>query len=282
MRTELTLIHILVLAVVQGISEFLPISSSGHLAILSDLAGWKDQGLAMDVMVHVGSFFAVIVYFWKDIVQLFLGGLELLRFKLTDRARLSLYIILATIPAVIFGLYLKKSGFMDDLRTDTVFKFKLVGWGALLFGTLLYLSDRYGEKLKVMEEMKFAPAFMIGLAQAIAIIPGTSRSGITMTAARFLGFKRPEAARFSFLLGVPAIAGAGLLTILEYTQSGQPISTSAYLAAGMTFVTSLLAIAFLMSLIKRMGFLPFVLYRYALGIFLLFLAYNPSYIPGVA
>lgn len=268
------LMQIIVIAIIQGITEFLPISSSGHLAITSDITGWADQGLAMDVMLHVGSLFAIIVYFWRDVLNLAIGGLNLVRGRITPHGKLALYIVLATIPAVIFGLILKKTGALDALRADDILKLQVVGWAAIIYGALLYLADRFGPNEKAMENMTLPPALMIGLAQMLALIPGTSRSGITMTAARFLGFSRPEAARFSFLLGMPAIAGAGLLTIKEAVETGTALSSDVWLAAGLSFVASFAAIAFLMALVKRISFLPFVLYRFALGIFLLAMAYG--------
>ncbi|TLP43150.1 undecaprenyl-diphosphate phosphatase [Cohaesibacter sp. CAU 1516] len=268
------LMQIIVIAIIQGITEFLPISSSGHLAITSDITGWADQGLAMDVMLHVGSLFAIIVYFWRDVLNLAIGGLNLLRGRLTPHGKLALYIVLATIPAVIFGLILKKTGALDALRADDLLKLQVVGWAAIVYGALLYLADRFGPSEKAMENMTLPPALVIGLAQMLALIPGTSRSGITMTAARFLGFSRPEAARFSFLLGMPAIAGAGLLTIKEAIETGTTMSSDVWLGAGLSFLASFAAIAFLMALVKRISFLPFVLYRFALGIFLLAMAYG--------
>nr|WP_321446136.1 undecaprenyl-diphosphate phosphatase [uncultured Cohaesibacter sp.] len=268
------LMQIIVIAIIQGITEFLPISSSGHLAITSDITGWADQGLAMDVMLHVGSLFAIFVYFWRDVLNLAIGGLNLLRGRVTPHGKLALYIILATIPAVIFGLILKKTGAIDALRADDLLKLQVVGWAAIFYGALLYLADRFGPNEKAMENMTLPPALMIGLAQMLALVPGTSRSGITMTAARFLGFSRPEAARFSFLLGMPAIAGAGLLTLKEALETGTAISSDVWLGAGLSFVASFAAITFLMALVKRVSFLPFVLYRFALGIFLLSMAYG--------
>ncbi len=268
------LMQIIVIAIIQGITEFLPISSSGHLAITSDITGWTDQGLAMDVMLHVGSLVAIIVYFWRDVLNLAIGGLNLLRGRVTPHGKLALYIILATIPAVIFGLILKKTGAIDALRADDLLKLQVVGWAAIFYGALLYLADRFGPNEKAMENMTLPPALMIGLAQMLALVPGTSRSGITMTAARFLGFSRPEAARFSFLLGMPAIAGAGLLTFKEALETGTAISSDVWLGAGLSFVASFAAITFLMALVKRVSFLPFVLYRFALGIFLLGMAYG--------
>ena len=266
--------QIIVIAIVQGITEFLPISSSGHLLIMPVLTGWSDQGLATDVMVHVGSLAAIVVYFWRDVLNLAQGGFDLIRLRMSDNARMALYIGLGTIPAVIFALAIKKMGLLDAIRSDTGLKLQVVAWNVIIFGILLYLADRFGARKKVMENMTLPPALMIGVAQMMALIPGTSRSGITMTVARALGFERPEAARFSFLLGMPAIAGAGLLTFLEAREAGTPITPDQWAAAGFSFLASIAAIAFLMALVKRMSFLPFVIYRLGLGILLLAIAYN--------
>jgi len=267
--------QIIVLALVQGITEFLPISSSGHLALIPVVTGWPDQGIATDVMVHIGSLFAVLVYFWRDVLRLAKGGLLLFRLKLTDDGKLALFILLATIPAVIFGLYLKSSGLSDQLRSV-----KVIAWNAIIFGIILYVADVVGKRTKSMENMTLGAAIIIGISQALALIPGTSRSGVTISAARFLGFERSEAARFSFLLGIPAIAGAGILTTAEFIETGQGVPTDALWAAFLTFFSALAAIAFLMALIKRMSFLIFVLYRLALGLVLFALLYN--WIPGVS
>lgn len=264
----MTIEQIVVLAVVQGITEFLPISSSGHLILIPVFFGWEDQGLETDVMVHVGSLAAIIVYFWRDVVALAGGALNLLRLRMTDEGRLALYIAAATVPAVVVGLLLQESGLLDRLRGIEV-----VGWNAIIWGLALLLADRFGPRIKRMSDMTMAPALAIGAAQALALVPGTSRSGITITAARALGFTRPEAARFSFLVGMPAMAGAGLLTAFEAQANGRGISFDAWLAAGLTFFSALAAIAFLMAVVRRMSFLPFVLYRMVLGGFLLTLAY---------
>jgi len=268
----MTIEQIIILAIVQGISEFLPISSSGHLILVPLLMGWKDQGLIVDVMVHMGSFLAVLVYFWRDIIQLIKGGLNLLRGRVTPFGKLAVYILLATIPAIVFGLYAKKTGLIDNIRGA-----EIVGWNAIIFGVLMYLADRFCKSKKTVEDMKLPPALLIGLAQAIAIIPGTSRSGITMTAARFLGFTRTEAARFSFLLGIPAIAGAGVLVLGEAIALEQTISQEALITGALTFFTALAAIAFLMALVKRISFLPFVIYRLILGVVLLTLVYTGAF-----
>ncbi len=261
--------QIVVLAIVQGITEFLPISSSGHLILIPAFTGWKDQGMTTDVMVHVGSLFAVLAYFWRDVISIAGGAFDLVRRRWSSRARFTLYIIVATIPAVLFGLALKWFGLLDKLRG-----IEIVGWNALVFGVLLLIADKVGPRVKVMEDITFHPAMIIGLAQALALIPGTSRSGITITAARFLGFERAEAARFSFLLGIPAITGAGVLTFLEVRASGNALPPGAITAAIFTFFSALAAIAFLMALVKRMSFTPFVLYRMFLAGFLLVMAYT--------
>ena len=196
--------QILVLAIVQGLTEFLPVSSSGHLILVPAFTGWDDQGQVTDVMVHVGSLFAVIAYFWRDCLNLAAGGIELVRGRLTERAKLAGLILVATIPALAFGGILEITGASDAMRGV-----EIVAWNAVIFGVLLYVADVVGPRIKVMEDVRLPSAVLIGLAQAVALVPGTSRSGITMTAARFMGFRRDEAARFSFLLGIPAIAAAG-------------------------------------------------------------------------
>lgn len=252
--------QIILLAVIQGITEFLPISSSGHLILVPVLTGWADQGLVVDVMVHMGSLAAVFAYFWRDVLGLACGGLNLLRGRVTPQGKMAVYIVLATIPAVVFGLFLRKSGLGDQLRLAEV-----VAWNAIIWGIAMYVADRLGPMTRVMEDMKLPQALIIGVAQALALIPGTSRSGITMTAARMLGFTRPEAARFSFLLGIPAILGAGILVIGDAVQAGEAITGDAVLTGVFTFFTALAAIAVLMAMLKRMSLLPFTIYRVILG-----------------
>ena len=270
----MTIEQIIVLAIVQGITEFLPISSSGHLVLIPAFTGWPDQGQLVDVMVHVGSLFAVIAYFWRDVLNLIGGGIDLLRLRMNDNSRMALYILLATIPAVVFGIILKKSGMADNLRSVEV-----IAWNAVIFGILLYAADVIGPRLKKMEDMKLPPALIIGIAQALALIPGTSRSGITMTAARFLGFDRPEAARFSFILGIPAIAGAGAFVLLDAVEAGIEISSDAIWAAVLTFFAALAAIALLMAMVRRMSFLIFMVYRLALALVLFAMLYE--WVPGL-
>jgi undecaprenyl-diphosphatase len=270
--------QIIVIAIIQGLTEFLPVSSSGHLALIPVVTDWPDQGVITDVMVHVGSLFAVIAYFWKDVWNLLCGTWDMIRFRNTDNSRMAGYIALATIPALAFGAALKLTGTLDALRADPVTLAKIIAWAAVIYGILLWLADTVGSRLKKMEDMKLAPALIIGFAQALALIPGTSRSGATMTAARFLGFERAEAARFSFLLGIPAIAAAGGFTAIEAVQIGGGIPAYAIWAAVLTFFAAFVAIALLMALVKRVGLWIFMVYRLALAAVLFALIYE--WVPG--
>lgn len=271
--------QILVLAFVQGLTEFLPVSSSGHLILIPAFSGWADQGIVTDVMVHVGSLFAVLVYFRKDVANLITGGFELTAGKVTNNSRMFTYILLATIPALIFGAILKFSGASARLRGV-----EIVAWNAVIFGVLLYVADRYGSRLKVMADITARPALMIGLAQALALIPGVSRSGITITAARALGYERGEAARFSFLLGIPAISVAGLFTAFEAWRDGSGVPVDALWAAFFTFFAALAAIAVLMAVVKRTSFAVFVIYRLALALVLFAMLYDwfPGLLPSLS
>lgn len=265
----MTIEQIIVLAIVQGVTEFLPISSSGHLILVPKLLHWQDQGLVVDVMVHVGTLFAILIYFWRDVARIVRGAFELLKGKVTDDGRLAIYIVLATIPAVAFGLFLKQLGYTDLERNVAV-----VAWNTILYGILMLVADMVGSQNRTLSNMTLGGAMIIGVAQALALIPGTSRSGVTITAGRFLGFSRPDCARFSFLLGIPAIAGAGVFTVGDALASGEPVTMDAVYCAVLTFFAGLAAIAFLMALVKRVSLLPFVLYRMVLGGFLLVMLYT--------
>jgi undecaprenyl-diphosphatase len=269
--------QIVVLALIQGITEFLPISSSGHLILVPALTGWQDQGVVVDVMTHMGSLLAVLVYFWRDVVALARGLLVLLTGRLTPEGRMALYIIAGTVPIVIVGALFKVTGLSDLMRSPVV-----VAWDAIIFGVVLYLADSFGGFRKTIDDIDFKSAMTIGAAQALALVPGTSRSGITMTAARALDYARPDAARFSFLLSIPATAAAGVLILGSALEKHQPIGLDAVLTGALTFVTALATIAFLMAIIRRHSFLPFVIYRVLLGAVLLGLAYGgalPHHVP---
>jgi undecaprenyl-diphosphatase len=261
----LSILHIVVLALVQGITEFLPISSSAHLVLLPVATGWPDQGLMIDVAAHFGSLLAILAYFWRDVARLAVGFALLVTVDRGNRdGRLAFFIAIATIPAVLVGLLIK------DLVPGGIRNVELIGWTAAGFGVLLYLADRLGPSARNMESLGLGGAFAIGCAQAIALLPGTSRSGITMTAARALGLNRTEAARFSFLLSIPAVAGASALEGLDLAASGDAtLAYDAALSAGLTFLAAFAAIAWLMRWLRTATFTPFVIYRVALGLGLL-------------
>lgn len=267
----MTIEQIIVLAIVQGITEFLPISSSGHLILVPALTGWEDQGLIVDVMVHMGSFLAVVVYFWRDVLHMIIGAAQLLSGRMTPGGRLALFLIIATIPAVAFGLFMKYSGLQDTIREPLI-----VTINAVLFGVVMLMADTKGRKNRAVEDFSLREAFVVGIAQAIAIIPGVSRSGITMSAGLLQGLTREQAARLSFLLGIPAIAGAGILVLGEAMNDGVKISHDAILAGVLTFFVALATITFLMKVIRRIGLVPFVIYRFILALVLGLMLWNGS------
>jgi undecaprenyl-diphosphatase len=257
----LSLIHISILALVQGLTEFLPVSSSGHLVLVPALTGWPDQGLAIDVAVHVGSLLAVLIYFWRETWMVFLGFFQLLLGRGGPGSQLALYLIVATLPVLIVGALFVRYDVNTALRSAEV-----VGWTTIGFGLLLFLADRTGMTIRRLEHMKVDLALAIGLAQVLALVPGTSRSGITMTMARFLGFERIDGARFAMLMSIPVILAAGLVDGTRIYLSGDfVLGFEAVLAAGLSFLVALAAIAAMMAWLRRAGFGIFVLYRLALG-----------------
>lgn len=264
--------HILVLAAVQGITEFLPISSSGHLILASHVLGWQDQGLAMDVAVHLGSLLAVCVYLWRDIWTMTVGLGRLATGRGGPQVRLLGNVLIATIPVLAAGYFFK-----DQIET-TLRTVEVIAWTTLGFGILLWIADFVGMTIRRVEHISWPTALTIGLAQVLALVPGTSRSGITMTAARFLGMEREEAARFSILISIPTILGAGAIKGWDVYESGDwALTADLGLAAGLSFVTALIAIVLMMAWLKRAGFTPFVLYRLALGGALLWWVYGGGF-----
>jgi len=263
------MLQLLVLAVIQGITEFLPISSSGHLVILPQLTSWPDQGLILDVAVHVGTLLAVLLYFCKDLFHILLGFLFPRKSAYKKYRKLGFALILATIPVVVAGY------FLHDYDLFSTRSLELVGWTTLGFGVLLYIADKICMTVNRIEHMTYKNALIIGFFQVLALLPGTSRSGITMTGARFLGFERAEAARFSMLMSIPTIIAAAVLTGLDlYNADDLALTKDALTAAGIAFITALLAIWILMGWLRRSSFTPFVIYRILLGGFLLYWVYN--------
>ena len=261
----MTLFQQILIAVVQGITEFLPISSSGHLILIPHLTSLPDQGPLIDVAVHIGSLLAIIIYFFKDAVGLARGGFATIGIgKAPDQRKQFMWVAIGTIPAVVAGLFLKMGGHLDSFRfTD------LVAINLIVYGLLLAAADKLGSEEKSYEDLTMRDGIIVGLAQALALIPGTSRSGVTMTAARALGYKRVEAARFSFLLAIPAVAGAGLLAALDLASATAQMQWDAIVTGVMTFVAAFATMAFLMKFLQRASMMVFVVYRVALGCALL-------------
>ena len=265
----MALYHILILAVVQGITEFLPISSSGHLILTSRVLGWPDQGLAMDIAVHVGTLGAVMVYFWRDMGSMAVGAVHLALGHKSPGARLARFVIIGSIPVFVAG-YFGKSLIETEFRGA-----EIIAWTTLGFGLLLWFADKIGMTLRRIDHLGWGGVFFIGLMQVLALVPGTSRAGITMTAARFLGMERSEAARFSMLLSIPTILGAGALSGWDLYQSGDlALGRDAAIAASLASATAMIAIWGLMGWLRRASFTPFVMYRIALGFGLLYWVYG--------
>jgi undecaprenyl-diphosphatase len=268
----LPLLHLFVLSLVQGITEFLPISSSGHLVLTWEVLGSEvpeqDQ-LIVDIAVHVGTLAAVCGYFRRDIWEMVTGVAAGLAGRPTAGTRLALFVVLATLPVIAAGFLLK------DVVDDILRSAQVIAWTTLGFGVLLYVADKAGAQSRRLGDMRWTDALIVGLMQILALVPGTSRSGITMTAGRLLGYDRREAARFSMLLAIPAIAGAGTLAGLDVYQSGNlALGLDAVIAAAMAFVAAWAAIALLMRWLAHASFTPFVVYRIALGMLLLALIYT--------
>lgn len=258
-------IQIMVLALVQGLTEFLPISSSAHLILVPQLTDWGDQGLAFDVAVHVGTLMAVIGYFRRDLITI-LGDwfASLVQRKRVGDSNLAWAVGLGTIPVGIAGLLFQGS-------IETVLRSPLViAATTILFGLLLWWADRSGTQDRTEHSIGWRDVVIIGLAQAVALIPGTSRSGITMTAALFMGLNRSAAARFSFLLSIPVILLAGGLNGIELFQQGEAVDWTA-LGLGVLFsaLSAYLCITLFLKALERIGMTPFVIYRLLLGAVLL-------------
>lgn len=263
------ILHIVVLALVQGVTEFLPVSSSGHLILAPILLGWKDQGLTMDVAVHAGTLGAVLIYFHRDIRGMLLGLTRLPKGGADEGARRAGLLIVATLPVVGAGYA------VNALMGDSLRNLSVIGWATLGFGVLLHICDRVGATARRIEHLQWSDALVIGLAQCLALIPGASRSGTTISAGRIIGMERGDCARFSMLMSIPAILGAGVLKGKELYESGDAALTQAALTgAGIAFVSALVAIWIFMLWLKRFGMTPFVVYRIALGTFLLALAHG--------
>lgn len=252
----------LILALIQGLTEFLPVSSSAHLILVPELLGWPDQGLTFDVAVHLGTLMAVLIYFRRTV-----GGLitdwcrSLARREAVGESPLAWYVIIATVPVVVAGLALGDLADSSALRNLEVIATTTVG-----FGILLWVADRYMGGLREEGALRLRDAIIIGLAQVLAIVPGTSRSGITITAGLWVGMTPSAAARFSFLMSMPTIALAGAWRGLELVQEPQRVELGPLaVGTGVSFVAAYLCISAFLALLTRVGLGPFIAYRLILG-----------------
>ncbi len=275
--------HIIILALIQGITEFLPVSSSAHLIIPSQVFNFEDQGLAFDVAVHVGTLLAVIIYYLSDLVKISTYTIEsAIKFKQTPVSRVGWYLIIATIPAGLCGLFFNH--YVETLGRSL----EVIAYATIFFGLLLGLASYINRKLcwrtliniqgaraDSLRHLTFTQALCIGLAQCLALIPGTSRSGITLTAGLFLGLRPEAAARFSFLLSIPIILASGLFELFKLYQSGGLVQSNLIpmlMGATIAFVTAIIVIHLFMKYISKSGMAIFVIYRLILGCVLLYIA----------
>ena len=251
------MIEILILSLVQGITEFLPISSSSHLIIISEFINFEGQSLSIDVSLHIGSFIAVLTYFYKDI------------FNFIKNKELFVKIFISSIPVMLLGYILIQTNLIQELRN-----IKIIGWMTLIFGILLFVSDKFKLEKKIEKDFSYKSALIIGLFQMISLIPGVSRSGVTISAARLLNFKRYDAAKISFLLSIPALAAVSIFGLKNVIISNDiNFSFLNLISIFLSFVFSLVTIRFFFQYIKNFSLNLFVIYRILLGLIILILAY---------
>ena len=251
------MLEVLILSFIQGATEFIPVSSSSHLILVSNYFEFENQNLMIDVNLHIGSFFAVLFYFRKDIFNFF------------KNKNLFLKIFISSIPVMLMGYILVKYNLIEHLRN-----IKIIGWTTIIFGILLFISDKSKSKKKIDKNLNYKSAILIGLFQIFSLIPGVSRSGITITAGRFLEFERVEAAKISFLLSIPTLAAVTLFGINDLMLSGNlNFSLLNLLSIGFSFIFSLITIKIFLKFIENFNLNIFVIYRILLGILILLVSY---------
>lgn len=253
----MSIFQAIIYGIVQGIGEFLPISSSGHLIALPQILGWEDPGLAFDVALHIGTLVAVVAFFWKDWVRLITAGFTKSKSK---EGKLFWYIIIATIPGGLIGILLEK-------KAESAFRnLALVGFMLIVMGIIMYIADKINDNTVEIENIGLGRSFLIGISQAVAIIPGVSRAGITMSTGLFAGLSKESAARFSFLLSTPIIIGAGLLKLKNLVHTPAAQVPSVAVAVITSAIVGFLSIKFLLNYLKNKGFGIFIAYRIIAGL----------------
>ena len=251
------MIEVLILSLIQGVTEFLPISSSSHLILFSKLTNFQNQSLSLDVSLHIGSFLAVITFFYKDLIEF------------VKNKDLFIKILISSLPVMILGFLLIQTDLISELRN-----IKVIGWMTLLFGVLLYISDKFNMHKNIESDFTYRSALMIGFLQMISLVPGVSRSGVTITAARLLKFNRYDAAKISFLLSIPTLAVVSIYGIKNIVSAeNMSISFLNLFSILLSFVFSLITIKYFLQYIKSFSLDIFVIYRVILGIVILAFAY---------
>ena len=251
------MIEILILSLVQGITEFLPISSSSHLILISKFSNFQYENLSIDVSLHIGSFIAVITYFYKDI------------YNFIENRLLFLKILISSVPIMLVGFLLVQTGLIDKFRNIEV-----IGWSTLVFGVLLYISDKFKLNKKIEKDLSFKSVVIIGLFQVLSLIPGLSRSGITITASRLLCFNRLDSAKISFLLSIPTLGAISVFGLMNIISSNNLFFSSLNLySIFISFLFSLMTIKFFLKYIQKFSLNLFIIYRVILGLILIFVSY---------
>ena len=251
------MIEIFILSLIQGITEFLPISSSSHLILVSEFLNFENQSLSIDVSLHIGSFMAVVIYFYKDISNFFYN--KVLFFK----------ILISSIPVMIIGFFLVKSGLIEKIRN-----LETIAWTTIIFGILLYISDRFKLEKEIKNNFSYKSAIFIGFLQILSLIPGVSRSGIAITAARLLNFKRIDSAKISFLISIPILGAVSFFGLKNLIMEENGTLTNVNLISILlSFVFSFITIKYFLNYLKRFNLNFFVFYRILLGVIILLFAY---------
>ncbi len=251
------MVEVIILSIVQGITEFLPISSSAHLILISKYFNFSNENLTLNVSLHLGSLLAIILYFRKEL------------FDFVNNKQLFFKILLSSIPVMVFGFFLIKLDLIDHLRN-----YKVIGWSTIIFGFLLYFSDRVRVKNNINHDFKYSTALYIGLFQILSLIPGVSRSGITMSGARLFNFNRIDSVKISFLLSIPTLSAASLFNIQKLiVEKSFFVSSLNFLGVLLSFLFSYITIKFLIKFLKEFSLLSFVVYRIILGFIILIYAY---------
>ena len=251
------MVLILILSIIQGVTEFIPVSSSSHLILISEYLNYEKSNLSIDVSLHIGSFIAVLTFFYKDIINF------------VENKLLFIKIFISSLPIMVVGFLLIQTGMIDNLRS-----IKIIGWMTIIFGIMLYVSDKFKLKKNINENFTYRSAFIIGLFQVLSLVPGVSRSGVSLTAARLLNFKRFDAAKISFLLSIPTLAVVSLYGLTNiYSNSTNSFSFLNVLSILLSFIFSLITIKYFLKYTKRFNLNIFVIYRIILGSIILLTTY---------